>query len=58
MSNHIHMLVRETEEFISNTIKRIRSSYVFWYNKKYERCGHLFQERFRSGAAMESILRK
>lgn len=44
MSNHIHMLVREVEESISNTIKRISSSYVFWYNKKYERCEHLFQE--------------
>lgn len=50
MSNHIHMLVREKEESISNTIKRISSSYVFWYNKKYERCGHLLQERFKSEA--------
>lgn len=50
MSNHIHMLVREKEESISNAIKRISSSYVFWYNKKYERCGHLFQERFKSEA--------
>jgi hypothetical protein len=48
MSNHIHILIRENEESISNVIKRISSSYVFWYNKKYERCGHLFQERFRS----------
>ena len=44
------MLVREIEESISNTIKRVSSSYVFWYNKKYERCGHLFQERFKSEA--------
>lgn len=29
-------------------IKRIGDSYVFWYNKKYNRCGHLFQDRFRS----------
>ena len=28
--------------------KIISSSYVYWYNLKYERCGHLFQERFRS----------
>lgn len=50
MSNHIHMLIKETEDSISNIIKRISSSYVFWYNKKYERCGHLFQERFKSEA--------
>jgi putative transposase len=48
MDNHIHLLIRETEENISDIIKRISSSYVLWYNKKYNRCGHLFQERFRS----------
>lgn len=48
MNNHVHILMEEIEESISNIIKRISSSYVFWYNKKYERCGHLFQERFRS----------
>lgn len=50
MSNHIHMLLRENDDSISDIIKRISSSYVYWYNKKYERCGHLFQERFRSEA--------
>ena len=48
MSNHVHLLVKETEEPISNIIKRIGGSYAFWYNKKYERCGHLFQERYKS----------
>lgn len=50
MSNHIHLLVRESGESISDAIKRISSSYVFWYNSKYERCGHLFQGRFKSEA--------
>jgi REP element-mobilizing transposase RayT len=50
MSNHVHLLMKETEEAISNAIKRISGSYVFWYNKKYERCGHLFQERYKSEA--------
>jgi putative transposase len=50
MSNHVHLLIKETEESVSNTIKRISGSYVFWYNKKYERCGHLFQDRFKSEA--------
>jgi REP element-mobilizing transposase RayT len=48
MDNHIHMLIQELEDDISNAIKRICSSYVLWYNKKYERSGHLFQERFKS----------
>ncbi len=50
MKNHIHLLLRETDESISNIIKRISSSYVYWHNKKYGRCGHLFQERFKSEA--------
>jgi len=50
MSNHIHILIRENEDSISNIIKRISGSYVLWYNKKHRRCGHLFQERFRSEA--------
>ncbi len=48
MDNHIHLLIMEKEESISQVIKRISSSYVYWYNQKYERCGHLFQERFKS----------
>ncbi len=48
MDNHVHLLLKETEEPISTIIKRICSSYVYWYNWKYERCGHLFQERYKS----------
>ena len=48
MDNHIHLLIGENDESISQVIKRISSSYVYWYNQKYERCGHLFQERFKS----------
>jgi putative transposase len=48
MDNHIHLLVKEVEETISVFIKRICSSYVYWYNMKYGRCGHLFQDRFKS----------
>ena len=50
MSNHVHLLLKETEDTISNVVKRISGSYVFWYNKKHERCGHLFQERYKSEA--------
>lgn len=48
MPNHIHMLIRETEEPLSKIIKRIGCSYVYWYNIKYTRVGHLFQDRYRS----------
>lgn len=48
MDNHVHLLIKESKETISEVMKRISSSYVYWYNLKYERCGHLFQERFKS----------
>ena len=48
MSNHIHIILEERKEPISIVIKRISSSYVYYYNYKYARCGHLFQERFKS----------
>lgn len=48
MDNHIHLLCKETDESISKVVKRISSSYVHWYNAKYERSGHLFEGRFKS----------
>lgn len=48
MDNHVHMLVREGKEKISQIMKRIGVSYAYWYNQKYERSGHLFQDRYRS----------
>ena len=48
MTNHIHLLIKEIEEPLSQIMKRISGRYVYLYNSKYNRCGHLFQERFRS----------
>ena len=48
MSNHIHLVIKEEKEKIDEIIKRIAGSYVYWYNWKYYRKGHLFQDRFRS----------
>ena len=48
MNNHIHLLIKEDKEPISKIMKRIGVSYVSWFNHKYDRCGHLFQDRFKS----------
>lgn len=48
MGNHVHLLIKESDEPIGDVMKRISSSYVFYYNHKYDRVGHLFQERFKS----------
>ena len=48
MGNHVHLLIKENDEPIGDVMKRISSSYVYYYNHKYDRIGHLFQERFKS----------
>lgn len=48
MGNHVHLLLQEKNETLGETMKRIASSYVYYYNHKYDRVGHLFQERFKS----------
>jgi putative transposase len=48
MDNHIHLLIKEGKESIGHTMKRVGVSYVAWYNRKYDRVGHLFQDRFKS----------
>ena len=48
MGNHIHLLIKEGKEDLTLVFKRIAGSYVYWYNWKYHRCGHLFQDRFKS----------
>lgn len=48
MGNHIHLLIKEGKEELAVVLKRIAGSYVYWYNWKYHRSGHLFQDRFKS----------
>ncbi len=48
MGNHIHLLIQEINEPIELIIKRIATRFVYWYNIKYQRIGHLFQDRFKS----------
>ena len=48
MGNHLHLLVQENKEPIEQAMKRIATRFVYWYNVKYQRVGHLFQDRFKS----------
>ncbi len=48
MDNHLHLLLKVEEEDLDLIFKRIAGSYVYWYNWKYYRRGHLFQDRFKS----------
>ena len=48
MGNHIHLMIKPNEESLEQIFKRIAGRFVYWYNLKYQRCGHLFQDRFKS----------
>ena len=48
MENHIHLLLKEVEETIHQVMKRLGVSYAYYFNKKYDRVGHVFQDRFKS----------
>ena len=50
MGNHVHILIKEGKEELGTAMRRIGASYVYWYNWKYERNGHLFQDRYKSEA--------
>lgn len=48
MGNHVHLLIRVQDDSLETIFKRIGGRYVYWYNVKYQRVGHLFQDRFKS----------
>lgn len=48
MTNHIHMIVQDEENSISKIIQSLAIRYAMYFNKKYERIGHLFYNRFHS----------
>lgn len=48
MENHVHMLLRDTNENIAKMMKKIGVAYARYYNHKNDRTGHLFQDRFIS----------
>lgn len=50
MDNHAHLLIKEGKDNISRAMKRIQTSYAYYFNKKYNRVGHVFQGRYRSEA--------
>ena len=48
MENHVHLLLLDQKHLLSIFMKKIGISYALYYNRKYQRTGHLFQDRFKS----------
>lgn len=48
MSNHVHLLIKTTDTALETIFRKINTYYAVWFNMKYQRTGHLQQERFYS----------
>jgi len=48
MPNHIHLEIKDEKQKLSQIMHSISTSYANYFNKKYKRVGHLFQNRFQS----------
>ena len=48
MENHVHLLVHDKGNELTRFMKKIGICYALYYNNKYDRTGHLFQDRFMS----------
>ena len=48
MSNHVHFTICDNNDYISKIMHRLCTTYAIYFNKKYGRVGHVFQDRFKS----------
>lgn len=49
MPNHFHLLIRQNAELpLSKLVLKVCTSYSKYFNRKYDRVGHLFQDQYKS----------
>lgn len=48
MTNHFHLLLMPTAVSLSETMRRLLTGHAVYFNRKYQRTGHLFQNRYKS----------
>jgi len=48
MPNHIHLLIQTCAEPLSKFMQKLLTGHAIYFNKKYGRVGHLFQNRYKS----------
>ena len=48
MPNHFHLLIERREDFISQIMQRLLTAYCQYHNRKYGKCGHLLQGRYKA----------
>lgn len=48
LSNHFHMLLMPTATPLASFMRRLLTGYAVSFNRRHKRCGHLFQNRYKS----------
>lgn len=53
MPNHLHLLIRLFKDNLSKAMKQLYGEYASFFNKKYERKGHVFGGAFRQALCFD-----
>ena len=53
MDNHYHLLVENRRENLSAGMRQLNSLYAQYFNRKYNRVGHLWQDRYKSWCVLD-----
>jgi hypothetical protein len=48
MTNHAHILLRSSSTGLSSFMRKLLTGYAGYYNRRHNRHGHLFQNRYKS----------
>lgn len=48
MDNHVHLLLFSGPAGVSTFMRRLLTGYAVWFNRRHQRFGHLFQNRYKS----------
>lgn len=46
--NHVHLLLRSSSYGLARFMRRLLTGYAVRYNRRHDRHGHLFQNRYKS----------
>jgi len=48
MDNHVHLLLFSGSSGLPKFMRRLLTGYAMWFNRRHQRAGHLFQNRYKS----------
>ena len=55
LPNHFHLLLRPHKTSLSHLMRRLLTGYAVTFNRRHERSGHLFQNRYKSIICEEDV---